>query len=111
MKNFLAIYLGSADANAKLEITDAQKRAGMDKWMNWTTENVSAIVDLGSPLGKTKKISADGVSDTRNRMTAYTIVQADSHDAAARLFVNHAHFTVFPGDSVEVMECLPIPGM
>ena len=29
MKNFLAIYLGSADANANMEITDAQKRAGM----------------------------------------------------------------------------------
>jgi len=111
MKNFLASCLDSADANAKLEISDAQKRAGMDKWMKWTTDNANAIVDLGSPLGKTKKISADGVSDTRNRMTAYTIIMADSHDAAARLFVNHAHFTVFPGDSVEVMECLPIPGM
>jgi hypothetical protein len=111
MKNFLAIYLGSADANAKLEITDPQKKAGMDKWMKWATDNANAIVDLGSPLGKTKKINADGVSDTRNRMTAYTIVQADSHDEAARLFVNHAHFTVFPGDSVEVMECLPIPRM
>ena len=55
MKNFLAIYLGSADANAKLEISDAQKRAGMDKWMKWTTDNANAIVDLGSPLGKTKR--------------------------------------------------------
>ena len=111
MKNFLAIYLGSADPNAKMEITDAQKRAGMDKWMKWTTDNAGAIVDLGSPLGKTKKINAGGVSDTKNRMTAYTIVKADSQEDAARLFVNHAHFTVFPGDSVEVMECLPIPGM
>jgi hypothetical protein len=56
----LAIYLGSADANAKLEITDAQKKAGMDKWMKWATDNANAIVDLGSPLGKTKKINADG---------------------------------------------------
>jgi hypothetical protein len=73
--------------------------------------HAGAIVDVGSPLGKTKKINAGGVSDTKNRMTAYTIVKADSQEDAARLFVNHAHFTVFPGDSVEVMECLPIPGM
>ena len=111
MKNFLAIYLGSADANAIMELTDAQKRAGMEKWMKWVTDNASALVDVGSPLGKTKKINAEGVSDTKNRMTAYTIVKADSHDEAAKLFLNHAHFTVFPGDSVEVMECLPIPGM
>jgi hypothetical protein len=22
----------------------------------------------------------------------------------------HPHFTIFPGDSVEIMECLPMPG-
>ena len=28
----------------------------------------------------------------------------------AKLFEKHPHFTIFPGDSVEIMECLPIPG-
>jgi hypothetical protein len=44
-------------------------------------------------------------------MTAFTLVQADSQEAAAKLFENHPHFTVFPGDAVEVMECLPVPAM
>ena len=35
----------------------------------------------------------------------------ESHEAAAQLFLNHPHFTIFPGESVELMECLPIPGM
>jgi len=26
-----------------------------------------------------------------------------------RLFENHPHFSIFPGDAVEVMEVLPIP--
>jgi hypothetical protein len=43
-------------------------------------------------------------------MAAYVVVQAESHDAAARMFINHPHFAIFPGDSVEIMECLPIPG-
>jgi hypothetical protein len=30
--------------------------------------------------------------------------------AAAKLFEGHPHFTIFPGDGVEVMEVLPIPG-
>ena len=47
--------------------------------------------------------------DTKNEITAYTIVQAESHEAAAELFANHAHFMIFPGQSVEIMECLPLP--
>jgi hypothetical protein len=38
------------------------------------------------------------------------VVSAESHAAAARLFEGHPHFTVFPGEGVEVMECLPMPG-
>ena len=38
-------------------------------------------------------------------------MQAESYDDAAKLFLNHPHFTIFPGDSVEVMECLPMPKM
>jgi hypothetical protein len=43
-------------------------------------------------------------------MTGYVIVRAESHEAAAKLFENHPHFSIFPGDSVEIMECLPFPG-
>ena len=116
MKRFVAIYLGSASALAKWKATEDQKtneqeKAGMDAWMKWAKENEASIVDLGSPLGRTKRISAKGISDTKNEIAAYTIVQAESHEAAAELFANHPHFMIFPGESVEVMECLPIPGM
>ena len=47
----------------------------------------------------------------RNALTAYTVVRAASHAAAAKLFEGHPHFTLFPGEGVEVMECLPIPGV
>ena len=43
-------------------------------------------------------------------MTAYVIVEAESHEAAAEMFAGHPHFTIFPGDAVEIMECLPMPG-
>ena len=45
---------------------------------------------------ETKRASHEGISDIKNSMTAYVIVQAESHDAAARLFENHPHFTIFP---------------
>jgi hypothetical protein len=42
-------------------------------------------------------------------MVGYVIVQAESHEVAARMFENHPHFAIFPGESVEIMECLPLP--
>ena len=55
-------------------------------------------------------MAAGGVTDIRNNLAGYVIVRAESHAAAAQLFRNHPHFMLFPGDSVEIMECLPIPG-
>lgn len=116
MKKFLAIYLGSREAFEKYKAMDEQMRkerdtAGMEAWMKWATDNKDSIVEMGTPLGKTKRVDKSGISDTKNELGAYTVVQAESHEAAAKLFENHPHFTVFPGESVEVMECLPMPGM
>lgn len=41
----------------------------------------------------------------------YTLRITSFHEAAAKLFENRPHFTIFPGDRVEVMECLPMPKM
>lgn len=115
MKRFLAIYTGSNASLDKWKALAPQEREqrekqGISEWMNWGKVNADAIVDQGAPLGKTKRIDPTGISDIRNAMTGYTIVEAESHEAAAKLFEGHPHFTVFPGDGVEVMECLPIPG-
>ena len=116
MKNFLAVYLGSASAIADWKKLDEEKRmereaAGMQAWNTWGTVNQKAIVDQGAPLGKTKLISKQGISDTKNEIAAYTVVQAESHEAAAKIFEHHPHFTIFPGHAVEIMECLPMPKM
>jgi hypothetical protein len=116
MKRFLAIYIGTEAALARAhwnELDEAKRKereaSGMKAWMDWGETHSSAIVDQGAPLGKTKRASPDGITDTKNSVTGYVIVQAESHEAAARLFENHPHFKIFPGDSVEIMECLPLP--
>jgi hypothetical protein len=112
MKKFLALYIGSATAAEKAAaVIDENERArGMEAWGNWMNANQSSIIDSGGPLGLTKRASADGVADTRNSLTGYVIIEAKSHDAAARMFKDHPHFAIFPGDSVEIIECLAIPG-
>ena len=113
---YLAIFLGSKTnprAQAFFSLPDAERRAkemeGMKGWKAWAEKYHSAIVEMGGPLGKTKKIGADGISDISNELGAFTVVRAASHEAAAEMFVNHPHFTIFPGDRVEVMPILAIP--
>lgn len=114
MKTYLAIFLGSAEAmDAWKKLPEAERnergKKGIAGWHKWVADHKDAIVEMGSPLGKTKRTDKNGVSDTRNELGAWTVVKANSQEEAAKLFLNHPHFMIFPGDRVEVMECLPIP--
>jgi hypothetical protein len=115
VKNFLAIYMGTPAALARwnaMPDSERQERqaAGIRAWHEWADRNKDRIVEMGGPLGRTKSVSPAGIADIRNNMTAFTVIRAESHEEAARLFAGHPHFTLFPGEAVEIMECLPIPG-
>jgi hypothetical protein len=115
-KTFLAVFIGTAAAMKKWEklpakIRQERETAGIQAWHAWVAKNKKAIVYMGAPLGATKQVSRKGVVDTSNKIGAFTVVQASSHAAAAKLFKDHPHFMIFPGESVEIMPCLKIPGM
>src|SRR5947207_4813470 len=100
---FLAVFLGSK-TNPRLTAWNAMPEAerpakqkeGMAAWKAWAEKHQSAIVVMGGPLGKTKKVSQRGIEDTSNDMSAYMVFRAESHEAAAKLFEGHPHFTIFP---------------
>ena len=114
---YLAVFLGSKDSPRRAAwdaLPEGERRAkereGVAAWKAWVEKHHAAIVAMGGPLGKTKKVSQGGIVDTSNNMGAFAVVRADSHEAAAVLFERHPHFAIFPGDSVEIMPVLPIPG-
>jgi hypothetical protein len=114
---YLAIFLGSktgpkwAAWNALPEAERrSREREGMMAWHAWVEKHQAVIVSLGGPLGKTKKVSEQGIADTSNHLGAFSVVRAESHEAAAKLFEKHPHFSIFPGDCVEIMPVMPIPG-
>ncbi|HZX28937.1 MAG TPA: hypothetical protein VFF16_17820 [Telluria sp.] len=116
MKHYLCVFTGTPDAMAAWQTLseDERKRregAGMAAWKHWAETHARDIVQTGGPLSKTKRVSKDGISDIRNNLAAFVVVQAESQEGAARMFIDHPHFTLFPGDGVEVMEVLPVPGM
>ena len=115
---YLAVFLGSKtgprraawDALSETE-RNSKQEAGRAAWGAWMQKHNAAVVSTaGGPLGKTKKVSQRGTEDVSNGMGAFTIVQAESHESAAKLFEGHPHFTIFPGDAVEIMPVLAIPG-
>ena len=113
---YLAVFLGSKTSprmKAWMVLSEPERRAkeqeGMAAWKAWVEKHSSAVSTMGGPLGKTKKVTERGIQDVSNEIGAFMVVRAESHEAAARLFENHPHFTIFPGESVEIMPVLPIP--
>lgn len=114
---YLAIFLGDktgAKMAAWNALPEGERQAkmqqGLAAWHGWVNKHHDQIVEMGGPLGKTKTISAGGIADISNALGGFTVVRAASHEAAAKLFENHPHFTIFPGEAVEVMPVLPVPG-
>jgi hypothetical protein len=99
MNKFLVLYRSSVSAADQMAAaTPEQAQAGMAAWMEWAERNRDAIVELGSPLG--------GDSD----VSGYSIVQAESRDAAAELFKDHPHLRMPADSSIELLEFLRLPG-
>ncbi len=59
----------------------------MAKWQAWVGGLGDAAVNPGTPLGKSKMVSAAGVSDDvgSNPLTGFSIVKADTMDAALEI--------------------------
>jgi hypothetical protein len=114
MKKFMVLYMAPSAAfeAAMKSATPEQQQKGMQAWMTWMAANKASLVEAGAPLGKVKRADAGGARDARNDVGGYSIVQAESLDAAARLFgKDHPHLALMPGGWIEVMEIAEMPGM
>ena len=114
---YLAVFLGNKNSPRRAAwdaLPEGERRKkeqeGMGAWQAWMQKHSPAIVTTGGPLGKTKQVTLGGIADISNHMGAFTVVRADSHEAAAKMFEKHPHFAIFPGEGVEIMPVLPIPG-
>ncbi len=111
MPRFLAVYtmkpedLASFRSMPKAE-QDAVDTVGTAQWAAWEEKHAASILDRGGMVGKTTRITRDGVAEAVNPFCGYLVVQAETADAAARMFEDHPHITVFPGDGVDIMPFL-----
>jgi hypothetical protein len=115
MKKFLVLHLAPVSVVDEWKRSPADKRKAAEEkmqqeWRQWLSQHKQMFADMGAGAGKTKRVTAQGTSDTRNDVMMYSIVQADSQEAAARSFVGHPHLQI-PQSSIEIMELQSLPEM
>jgi hypothetical protein len=113
-QKFLVLYLIPASVMADWAKTDPTIRQLEEQkmqaaWGKWMGEHANMVIGTEAG-GKTKRVAASGVSDTKNDIILYSFVEAESHDAAAKAFENHPHLQI-PQSSIEVMSVKPMTGM
>lgn len=116
MKKFLALYLseaaaaGGSIAEAFANTPPEQLQAGLAAWGEWYGKAGSAVLDMGAPLDNSTIITPTGVEKNPSAISGFTILEAESMEAAVALLQQHPHFHM-PGSSVHIMEFVQMPGM
>ena len=90
MAKYVLIYSGGMGMAADPE----EQQQIMADWGAWYEKMGAAIVDGGAPFGESKHLTGNGVEDGPlgdTPATGYTIIEADSLDAAAAACEDHAH--------------------
>ena len=95
----LAIAEWMQKPEAERKEAEAKMKA---EWDAWTKAHADTVLNTIA-LGKTKRVSASGLEDTKNDMMLSSYAQGESLDAVANVFKDHPHFGI-PGATIEIME-------
>lgn len=110
MTQFMMVYKG--DATDMSDMTQEEMQAVMAKWAEWMQGVGSALTDVGTPFGPSSSIVDDGSSGTPVSLTGYSVVQADTMDAARALADNHPFLSEGKGNfAIDLYEMMPVPSM
>ncbi len=104
MSNYILAYHGG-----KKPESPEEGAKHMAKWKAWVDGLGDAAVNPGTPLGKSRIVSSSGVSDDggSNPMSGFSVVKADSMDAALEMAKECPHVEL--GGTLEVAEMMEMP--
>jgi hypothetical protein len=97
-------------AEQQMNVSPEEAAKGMEVWNTWFSKHGSSIRDIGVPLGKGVNVTASGASQAKTQVAGYSMIEASDIEGAKAIVAEHPHF-MLPGSSIEVLECLPMPGM
>jgi hypothetical protein len=107
MSKYILLYRGPATPME--DFTEEQGAEQMRAWGEWGERTGSALTDFGSPFGARTSVGDDGSTPAPSDLNGYTIVEAESLDAARGLTEKHPFLTEGNGRfAVEIFELVPM---
>lgn len=98
MATYLLAYFGGDQPQSEDE-----GQAVMNAWIAWFTTLGQAVVDPGNPIGASAGLSSDGsIGEAASGLNGYSVISADSLDAAVALAKGCPHLSAH--GRVEVFE-------
>jgi hypothetical protein len=103
MANYVLLYKGGG-----VPASEAEQQQVMAAWGRWFEQLGQALVDGGNPFGPSTAVSPDGTvsNGAPSGMTGYSIVKADSLDAATEMARSSPIIT--SGGTIEVYETFEV---
>ncbi len=102
----MATYMLAYTGGAGMPETEAEQQAAMAAWGAWFEGLGSAVVDGGNPFGASATLTSAGSDGAgRSGLTGYSILSADSLDAATAAAGGCP--VLGSGGTVEVYEVVP----
>lgn len=108
MSKYMMVYRG--EATPMEDMTPEQGAEVLAKWNAWMDKVGPALADVGSPFGPSTSMVDDGTEGTAHSLTGYSIVEADSIDAAKGLADGHPYLSEGKGDyAIDIFELMSVP--
>jgi hypothetical protein len=104
MPQFIFTYHGGMQPE-----TPEEGQKSMEEWKAWAANLGPALINPGTPVGITKVLTKDGVSEnpSPHPIMGFSILEADSMEAALDLLRDCPHFK-YEG-TLEVSEMMEMP--
>ena len=109
MAKYMMLYKGPATDMSAMAPDQVQEEMG--RWMAWYGGLGEAVIDMGSPFGMGGSVVDNGSEGTASDLTGYSIVEADSLDAAKAMTSGHPFIRESTGDyAIDVFEMHDMSG-
>ena len=107
MSKYLFLYRGPATPMDQFSAEESEKQ--MQAWGAWMQSAASQLADAGAPFGARDAVSDDGSPATASDQNGYSIIEADSLEAARKLTEGHPFLGEGKGRfTIDIYELVPM---